>query len=174
MPAGRARRALQEDRRDGTRPLQRWVSPVRSDPGSRQEELGVSGELGRRMPASTVPRGQEARRREAARPGESGLSPEYGRKPGLLKRGAWRAHPGLRSAQSPPRGEVGTSRSAAGFLAFSWVGGAASPGGAVVKLGWRALRLRVGERWGRLEGAGDWNRKWAFSKPHPSLGFISY
>lgn len=123
MPAGRARRALQEDRRDGTRPLQRWVSPVRSDPGSRQEELGVSGELGRRMPASTVPRGQEARRREAARPGESGLSPEYGRKPGLLKRGAWRAHPGLRSAQSPPRGEVGTSRSAAGFLAFSWVGG---------------------------------------------------
>lgn len=129
------------------------------------------------MPASTVPGGQEARRREAARPGESGLSSEYARKPGLLERRAWRAHPGLRRAQSPPRGEVRTSRSEAGFPAFSCVcvwGGAASPGGAVVKLGWRALLRRVGERWGRLEGAGDWNRKWAFSKPHQSLGFISY
>lgn len=99
-----------------------WVSPVRSDPGSRQGELGVSGELGRRMPASTVPGGQEARRREAARPGESGLSSEYARKPGLLERRAWRrAHPGLRRAQSPPRGEVRTSRLEAGFPAFSCV-----------------------------------------------------
>ncbi|KAK7809976.1 hypothetical protein U0070_015713 [Myodes glareolus] len=38
-PGGRP----QEDRRDGTRPLQRWVSPVRSEPWSGQEELGVSG-----------------------------------------------------------------------------------------------------------------------------------
>lgn len=72
-------------------------------PGSWRGELRGSREVGRRTPASSVlglvPGGQGAQRREAAQPGESGLSPECAPKRAVRVAGPPRG----RAARSLPR-----------------------------------------------------------------------